>query len=188
MVKLIALVIFNSLMFAGSASNDPADWLNGWLLPDPGLFLWTLVTFGIVLFILKWKAWGPLMAALDEREKRINDALSSADKAKEEAEKVSNEYDEMIKRAQAEAQQIISKAKDAGNSLKDEIERKATEKAENLIQKSNKQIDAAKAKAIDEIKSVSVDLAIQAASKVIDKNLDDSTNRELAKSIINEAN
>jgi F-type H+-transporting ATPase subunit b len=94
----------------------------------------------------------------------------------------------MIKKAQAEAQDIVAKGKEAGNNLKDEIERKAKEKSDELLEKSNKQIEAAKAKAIDEIKSVSVDLAIQAASKVINKNLDDSTNRDLAKSTINEAN
>ena len=94
----------------------------------------------------------------------------------------------MIKKAQAEAQDIVAKGKEAGNNLRDEIERKAKEKADDLLEKSNKQIDAAKVKAIDEIKSVSVDLAIQAASKVIDKNLDDSANRDLAKSTINEAN
>ena len=165
-----------------------ADWPNEWFKPDPGLFIWTVITFLVVLGILRWKAWGPLMDALDAREKRINDALSSADKAKEEAEKVSNEYDEMIKKAQAEAQDIVARGKEAGNNLRDEIERKAKEKADELLEKSNKQIEAVKAKAIDEIKSVSVDLAIQAASKVINKNLDDSTNRDLAKSTINEAN
>ena len=71
---------------------------------------------------------------------------------------------------------------------KNEIERKAQEKADELIEKSNKQIESAKAKAIDELKSISVDLAIKAASKVLDKNLDDNANRDLAKSTINEAN
>ena len=188
MIKLIILVSFFNTIFAGSSSNEQANWLTGWLLPDPGLFIWTLITFSIVLFILKWQAWGPLMSALEEREKRINDALSSADKAKEEAEKVSNEYDKMIKKAQAEAQDIVAKGKESGNNLRDEIERKANQKAEELLEKSNKQIESAKAKAIDEIKSLSVDLAIQAASKVIDKNLDDATNRDLAESTINEAN
>ena len=94
----------------------------------------------------------------------------------------------MIKKEQAEAQDIVSKGKESGEKLKNDIERKAMEKADELIDKSNKQIESAKAKAIDELKSISVDLAIKAASKVIDKNLDDSTNKDLAKSTINEAN
>jgi F-type H+-transporting ATPase subunit b len=94
----------------------------------------------------------------------------------------------MIKKAQAEAQDIVAKSKEAGDNLRNEIERKAQEKADELIEKSNKQIESAKAKAVDELKSISVDLAIKAASKVLDKNLDDNANRNLAKSTINEAN
>ena len=183
-MNILIVLLLVSHLFAGGEGG----WIESWLMPDPGLFLWTIVTFFIVLIILKSFAWGPLMEALDSREKRIQDALSSADKAKEEAEKVSNEYDEMIKKAQIEAQEILAKGKEAGESLKNEIERKSQEQANELLEKSNKQIESAKAKAIDEIKTLSVDLAIEAASKVINKNLDDSTNRDLAKSTINEAN
>ena len=174
MNRLIALVLIGCAFSAGpSSGGKEVTWIEAWLIPDPGLFMWTLVTFFIVLIILKVAAWKPLMDALDAREQRINDALSSADKAREEAEKVSNEYDEMIKKAQAEAQDIVAKSKEAGDNLRTEIERKAQEKADELIEKSNKQIESAKAKAIDELKSISVDLAIKAASKVLDKNLDD---------------
>ena len=183
-MNILIVLLLVSHLFAGGEGG----WIESWLMPDPGLFLWTLVTFFIVLIILKSFAWGPLMEALDSREKRIQDALSSADKAKEEAEKVSNEYDEMIKKAQIEAQEILAKGKEAGESLKNEIERKSQEQANELLEKSNKQIESAKAKAIDEIKTLSVDLAIEAASKVINKNLDDSVNRDLAKSTISEAN
>ena len=190
MVRLIILVSFICTIYAGSNSHqsnlESANWLTDWLIPHPGLYLWTLITFFLVLFILKWKAWGPLMDALEDREKRINDALSSADKARQEAEKVSGEYDEMIKKAQTEAQKIVSKGKKAGEKLKQEIENKAKIKSDELMAKTNKEIESAKSKALDEIKSTSVDLAIQAASKIISKNLDDSTNRDLAKNTIND--
>jgi F-type H+-transporting ATPase subunit b len=192
MNRLIAWILFTSIFAQDhTGSHDTgheSSWIDSWLMPDPGLFLWTLVMFFIVLIILKAKAWGPLMDALDNREKRINDALSLAEKAKQEAEKVSNEYEEMIKKAQGEAQQIVAKGKEAGNKLRDDIERKSKAKAVELLEKSNEEIESAKAKAIDEIKSTSVNLAIQAASKVINKNLDDSTNRDIAKATINEAN
>ena len=109
-------------------------------------------------------------------------------KAKQEAEKVSGEYDEMIKKAQIEAQGIVAEGKKAGEKLREDIEDKAKEKADELMVKTKKEIDSAKAKAIDDIKSASVDLAIQAASKVITRNLDDSKNWELAKRTIDEAN
>ena len=199
MVRLILLISSIGIVLGqhGTGSHDTShsigtehsmNWLSDWLIPDPGLFFWTLITFFIVLFILKAKAWGPLMSALEAREKRINEALSSADKAKEEAEKVSGEYDEMIKKAQADAQEIITKSKEAGEKLKNNIENNAKQKADELMEKTKKEINSAKTKAIEDIKSASVDLAIQAASKVINKNLDDSSNKDLAKKTINEAN
>ena len=194
MIKLIVL-LFISNIFAqqtahtsGGSDTHSANWIEGWLIPDPGLFLWTLVTFFIVFFILKAKAWGPLMNALDDREKRINEALSSADKAKREAEKVSREYDEMIRKAQVEAQGIVAEGKKSGEKLREDIEDKAKEKVNELMKKTTKEIESAKTKAIDDIKSAAVDLAIQAASKVIIKNLDDPKNRDLAKRTIDEAN
>ena len=194
MIKLIASLLISNIIAQqtphseGGGDLHSANWLEGWLMPEPGLFLWTLVTFFIVLFILKAKAWGPLMDALDDREKRIDEALSSAEKAKEEAQKVSNEYDMLIKKAQSEAQEIIAKSKEAGDKLKEDIENKAKEKANELMYKTEKEIDSAKIRAIDDIKLASIDLAIQAASKIIDKNLDDSTNKDIAKTTINEAN
>ena len=129
-----------------------------------------------------------VMPTLDEREKRIEQALLSAEKAKDEADKVSREYDEIMKKAHSEAQDILAKCKEAGDKLKDEIERKAKENSDKMLDKTKKEIDSEKARAINEIKSATVDLAIKVASKVINKNLDDSTNRNLAKSTINEAN
>ena len=194
-MERLILILLLSNIFSQHDSHHPVEeavhsvsWLDSWLIPDPGLFFWTLVTFFIVLFILKAKAWGPLMAALDDREKRINEALSSAAKAKEEAEKVSNEYDDMIKKAQKEAQEIVAKGKESGENLKNDIELKAKVKADELMEKAKKEIEAEKSKAIDDIKSASIDLAIQAASKVINKNLDDATNKDIAKSTIDEAN
>ena len=199
MVRLILLISSIGIILGqhGTGSHDTShsteaghsmNWLSDWLMPDPGLFIWTLITFFIVLFILKAQAWGPLMNALDAREKRINEALSSADKAKEEAEKVSDEYDNMIKKAQSEALDIVAKSKAAGEKLKSEIEHNAKQKADELVEKTKNEINAAKAKAIEDIKLISVDLAIQAASKVLEKNLDDSSNKDLAKKTINEAN
>tara|TARA_B100000959_G_C14953223_1_gene612696 strand:+ start:1507 stop:2079 length:573 start_codon:yes stop_codon:yes gene_type:complete len=190
MLRLILLVSLIGATFAASNSHEghSASWLTDWLIPHPGLFFWTLITFFIVLLILRWKAWGPLMNALEDREKRINEALSSADKAKQEAEKVSSEYDQMIAKAQAEAQEIVSKGKEAGENLKNNIENRAKEESEQLIEKTKKEINSVKSKAIEEIKSASIDLAIQAATKVVNKNMDDSINREIAKVTIDEAN
>ena len=163
----------------GSGNGDTSGWMEKWLSFDPGLFLWTIVTFFIVLAILKWKAWGPLINALDKREEDIREALASAEKARQDAEKASSEYEDMMKKARVEAQQIVADGKAAGERVKNDIESAANDKANEIIEKAKAQIDAERRKAIQEIKSSVVDLSMDAAAKVIEKNLDSDDNRKL---------
>ena len=183
--RFIALLIgfFGFLIASGEASHENSihegGWMEKWLSFDPGLFMWTIVTFLIVLLILKWKAWGPLMNTLDKREEDIKNALLAADKAKEDAEKASQDYEELVKKARIEAQQIISDSKIAGDRVKNEIESVAKENAEEMIEKAKIQIESESQEAMQKIKSTVVDLSIEAAAKIIEKNLDSEDNRKL---------
>lgn len=163
----------------GSGNGDTSGWMGKWLSFDPGLFLWTIVTFFIVLAILKWKAWGPLINALDKREEDIREALASAEKARQDAEKASSEYEDMMTKARVEAQQIVADGKAAGERVKNDIESAANDKANEIIEKAKAQIDAERRKAIQEIKSSVVNLSMDAAAKVIERNLDSDDNRKL---------
>ena len=163
----------------GSGNGDTSGWMEKWLSFDPGLFMWTIVTFFIVLAILKWKAWGPLINALDKREEDIREALASAEKARQDAEKASSEYEDMMKKARVEAQQIVADGKAAGERVKNDIESAANDKANEIIEKAKAQIDAERRKAIQEIKSSVVNLSMDAAAKVIERNLDSDDNRKL---------
>ena len=179
-IVISAISICGMLIASGGSHGDSVHeggWLEKWLSFDPGLFMWTIVTFLLVLTILKWKAWGPLMNALDKREMDIREALSSAEKAKQEADKVAIDYDEMIKKAQLESQQIIADSKVTGERVKKEIKETAKKEAQDILDKAQLQIDSEREKAVQEIKSVVVDLSMQAASKVIEKNLDSEDNR-----------
>ena len=182
-LSIIALTLSSFLFPSGVADHistaHEGGWMEKWLSFDPGLFMWTIVTFLIVLFILKWKAWGPLMSALDKREEDIKNALSAADRAKEDAEKASQDYEELIKKAHSESQQIISNSKTAAEKVKNVIESAAKEKAEEMIEKAKIQIESESQKAIQEIKSTVVDLSIEAAGKILEKNLDTEDNRKL---------
>ncbi len=144
-----------------------------------GLLAWSVVTFILLLIVLKIVAWGPILTALEARESEIRDALDSAKKARVEAEKVSNEYEEMVKKAQHEAQQIVADGKIAGERMKAEIETSAKAKSDEMIAKAKEQIDAERTKAIQDIQSVVVDISLTAASKIIEKNLDSVDNRKL---------
>ena len=172
----------------GSGQGDSAHeggWIEKWLSFDPGLFMWTIVTFFIVLFILKWKAWGPLISVLDKRAEDIKNALSAADRAKEDAEKASQDYEKLVQKARIEGQQIIADSKVAGEKVKNDIESLARENAEKMIGKAKTQIEAESQKALQEIKSSVVDLSIEAAEKIIEKNLDSEDNRKLVEKTLN---
>mgnify|MGYP001358302231 FL=1 len=148
-----------------------------------GLLAWTVLTFLLLLVVLKKVAWGPILDALDARENEIKDALSAAEKAREEAKRVSSDYEDSIQKAQAQAQQIIADAKTAGEKVKLDLETIASEKADEIIKKAKAQINAERIKVISEIKTVAVEISLSAAAKVIEKNLDSDDNRKL----VNEA-
>ena len=172
----------------GSGQSDATHgggWMEKWLSFDPGLFMWTIVTFFIVLMLLKWKAWGPLMSVLDKRAEDIKNALSAADRAKEDAEKASQDYEKLVQKARIEGQQIIADSKAAGEKVKNDIESLARENAEKMIGKAKTQIEAESQKALQEIKSSVVDLSIEAAEKIIEKNLDSEDNRKLVEKTLN---
>ena len=185
MTKIIILL---SVFFSFILASEDATWMTNWIMPSPGIFLWTLIAFFIVLGILKWKAWGPLMKALDDREKRISDALSAADKAKEEAQKVSSDYEGMIAKAESEKQKILAQAKQDADKLRSKKETEAESKCNNMIDKAKKEIESEKAKALKEIKFVAVNLSVEAASRIIKKNLDSDDNKKIAEETINNIN
>ena len=151
-----------------------------------GLLFWSVVTFLLLLVILKKVAWGPIISALEQRENDIKDALNAAEEAKKEAEKVSNDYEQSIKEAQKQSQQIIADSKEAAEKVKAKIENNASKKAESMINDAKIQINAEKENAINEIKAIAIDLSIEAASKVVEKNIDNEDNRKLVNDAIAE--
>ena len=170
------LVFILILMCFSFAAEGPKS---GMVSVHGGTLFWSFITFLLLLVTLKKVAWTPIIEALENRESQIKDALNAADKARHEAEKVSNDYEESIKRAQIESQKIISDAKSAGEKLRIDIEENATIKADQIIENAKKQIDTERAKVMNEIKSIAVEISIQSASKLINKNLDSDDNRKL---------
>ena len=150
-----------------------------------GLLFWTIITFLILLVVLKKIAWKPILDALESREKEIKDALNVAKKAREEAEKVSSDYEQSMKDAQIKSQKIILDSKLAAEKVKSEIEKTATVKAESMIENAKEQINLEKENAIKDIRNITIDLSIDIASKVIEKNIDSKENRKLIEEAMN---
>ena len=146
---------------------------------DPGLFVWTILTFLLLLFVLAKFAWKPLLKMLKDREELIRSSLEDAEKAKEELERLNDEGEVIVNQARSEAQTILSEGKAAATKLKEETLAGAKEQAKNIISEAEKQINVEKDKAINEIKSEVVNLSLNISKKLINKNLSPEDNKAL---------
>ncbi|MCW8796486.1 MAG: F0F1 ATP synthase subunit B [Chlorobium sp.] len=161
--------------------------LSGGLLdPNPGLIFWTTVTFLIVLFILKKFTWGPMLSALEEREKGIQNSIDRAQSAKEEAEAVLNKNKQLLAKAGADADKIIREGKEYGDKLKAEITEKAHLEASRMIASAKDEIDQEKRRALTELRTEVADLAVKGAEKIIMANLDAEKQKSIVESMIQE--
>ena len=152
--------------------------------PHEGLIIWTIITFLVVLFVLKKFAWPQLLAALDEREKRISDAIAAAEQARQEAEEVLREHQQKLAAADEEARQIVAEAREAGANVRQTIVSQAREEAERMLDQARTSIESEKRAAIAELRRETANLAVQAAGALIDANLDDEKNRGLVDDLI----
>tara|TARA_B100001123_G_C15006117_1_gene905560 strand:- start:200 stop:775 length:576 start_codon:yes stop_codon:yes gene_type:complete len=146
---------------------------------DPGLFIWTILTFLILFFVLSKFAWKPLLTLLESRENTIKSSLEDAENAKQELERLNTESEAIISEARSEAQSIRVEAKSAAEKIKADIMTQAGEDAKKLRDETEKQIQVEKDKAISEIREEVVGLTIAVAEKVIRKNLSKVDNQEL---------
>ncbi|HJM46671.1 MAG TPA: F0F1 ATP synthase subunit B [Candidatus Marinimicrobia bacterium] len=146
---------------------------------DPGLFLWTILTFLVLLGVLAKFAWNPLLKMLRDREELIRSSLDDAEKARAELERLNSEGEDIVNKARSGAQTILSEGKAAASKLKDETLNAAKDQAKSILSDAEKQIRIEKDKAIEEIKSEVVDLSLSVATKLIKKNISREDNQAL---------
>ena len=152
---------------------------NPLVLLDPGLFVWTILTFLVLLGVLAKFAWNPLLKMLKDREDLIRSSLEDAEKARTELANLNAEREEIINKARSEAQSILSEGKVAASKLKDETLTAAKDQAKSILTDAEKQIRIEKHKVIEEIKSEVVDLSLSVATKLIKKNISREDNQTL---------
>jgi F-type H+-transporting ATPase subunit b len=146
---------------------------------EPGLMIWTIISF-VILLVLLWKvAYKPITKALKKREDSIRDSLEEAQKTRESAETLLNDYKNQLAAAREEAQKIISEGKIMGENVKKEIIQKAHEESNQIVKRAQEEIEFQKEKALMELKERIADLTIMAASKVIEKTLDKKDHEQL---------
>jgi F-type H+-transporting ATPase subunit b len=146
---------------------------------NPGLIIWTLVVFGILLVLLWRFAYPAILKSVEERERRIQKQLEDAERANAEAQRLLEEHKKQIAAAHNQAQEILAKAKSVSQKERETLLAKAREEYDALLSRARKDIDAEKEKAIQALRREAVELSIAAASRVIEANLDTEANRKL---------
>jgi len=145
--------------------------------------IWTVVTFVILLLVLKKFAFGPIQNMIDKRRQAIAESIERAEETRRDAERLLAEYRESIANAKHEAEEIIDRAHKVGESTKNDIVNEARDQAQKEVEDARKQIQRETRKAIQELKDEVADLAILAAGKVTSK----SINREDHLRLVDEA-
>ena len=146
---------------------------------DPGLMVWTVATFLVLLFVLTRYAWKPLLGALDARENRIRENIQEAQRLRDESEALSAEHRAQLAEARREAQQIIADSRDAAEKVRKDIEEKARQESQAILERATNEIERGKAAALEQIRRESVEVALGAAAKLIGQNLDSEADRAL---------
>jgi F-type H+-transporting ATPase subunit b len=146
---------------------------------DPGLFIWTIVTFLLLLTALAKFAWRPLLQALAAREETIRKSLADADRARQELERLNQESGAIIRQARVEAESIIGASRTDAERLRGELREKARSEADGIIKNAERQIQLETARALEQIRREAADLSIAIASKIIQKNITREDNERL---------
>jgi F-type H+-transporting ATPase subunit b len=160
---------------------------NGSLISvNPGLIFWTVVTFIVLLILLKRVAWKPILTALDQREAAIKESLEKAEKAREEAQKVLDENKANLAQAEEESKKIIDQSRAYAEKLKEQIIRESKEQAKKIVDSAADEIERKKEAAFNDLKTQVAEIAINAAEKILKENLNKDTNKKIVDKYIND--
>jgi len=151
-----------------------------------GKFIWAIVNFLILLVVLNKFAYKPVIKMLDDRKNSIEDSLTKAEKAKDDAEKLQKEYQTQLMEAKKEAQEIMEKATKLGEQMREEIVANAQSEANKAIQRAQEEISLEKEKAVAALRDEVANLAVMAAGKVLGKAITVADHEKMIKDFVAE--
>lgn len=160
---------------------------NALLKFDPGLMIWTVVTFVATLLALRFVAWKPILGALDERERRIRDSLEKADQAKREAEAAIAENKANMEASLRRSQELVAEARQEAERVRAEAREEARREAQKIMEEGRRQLEAERRAALAEVRKETVSLAISAAEQLLRKNIGGEENRQLVEDFLKQA-
>ena len=146
---------------------------------NTGLSTWTLIVFGVLLFLLGRFAWAPILGAVEAREAGIQSAIDEAKRQNAEAARLLAEHQEQLGDARRQANELIAEGKTAGETLRREIEEKARVEGQAIVERARAEIERERDAALDALRRESVDLALAAASHLMNESFDQAKDRAL---------
>jgi F-type H+-transporting ATPase subunit b len=158
--------------------------VDGILSINPGLVFWTIVSFLLLLLLLGKMAWGPIVSALDRREKAIRDAVEAADQARSDAERIIAENKTLLTKAAEDASATREKAVRDAEARANAVFQEAQAKADAQIERARREIALEEERAVAAIRKQAVDLSIEAASRLLKRSVDTDDNRRLVEQFL----
>jgi len=166
-------------------ANEGAEAAKGGLLsPSGGLMFWTLIIFIVLLVVLSRSAFKPMIAAVEAREKALEEAIASARADREAAARLLAEHQAQLDNARGEAQKLIVEGRAVGEKIRAEMIEETRSQQQDMLERARREIESEKQRAIADLRREAVDLAIAGAGKVIERNLDTASNRQIVEKFL----
>lgn len=146
---------------------------------EPGLLIWTIITFILLLFILRKVAWNPLLSALEQRESSIRESLEESQRARQEAQALLEENQRQLAEANRESARIIEQGREEAERVKASITDQARQEGQRLVEDARRQIAQEQQAAVLSLKSTTADLVFQATERLLGTAVTNEDNRRL---------
>jgi F-type H+-transporting ATPase subunit b len=147
--------------------------------PDPGLFIWTIITFLVLLGLLAKFAWKPLLAVLEARRQLIAKAIDDAEKTRKELERVQQESLAILAKTRVEAEGIQSRSRADAEAFREEMRQKAIADSAAIVKRAEKEIQLETNRAVEQLRRESVELSLAIATKLLHRNVTKDDNMAL---------
>src|SRR4029078_12865408 len=177
--------MFPLLLLIQDHAAEGAETAKGGLLtPSGGLMFWTLIIFVVLLFVLSRAAFKPMLAAVEAREKSLEEEIASAKADREAAAKLLAEHQAQLDQARGESQKLIAEGRSVGDKIRADMVEETRGQQQKMLERARREIESEKVRAIADLRREAVELAIAGAGKVIEKNLDDASNRKIVETCL----
>lgn len=166
-----------------AASSSSGSWL---ITPDVGLMIWTLVVFGVSLYILNKAVFPRLRDILDKRQHSVEETMDAADRTRGEADKLLDEYRERLREARQQAEEILQRARHTAEGHQSHAIEEAQAKREEMMEQARREIQAETRRALEQIRGEVADLTVMATERVTRKVLTEEDQRRLVSDALQE--